>query len=385
MGIALSVMVLITVMSVNNGFVTEIQGKIFRLTPHLTLTPGPTHFFDWKDWEKRLELDPEVIAVAPYIDGQGMVMAHGRMQGVWVRGIQPEVTEQVLPLTETLMVGNWADLKPRTFNVVVGKNLAANLGLMLGDSLDLVVPEEGSGRTAVSPRMKRFTVVGVFESGYVYDDSQIYVSLSDAATLYRFQSAVSGIQIRASGGPFALQQVTKRLRAEVGHDALFVVPWSQQHAAYFEAARMEKTMMTFVLSLIVALAAFNLVSMLIMLVKEKEVDIAVLRSQGMPRAAVVRIFMMQGVFVGGLGTVLGVLMGWQLSLHVTEFASCIERWLHIELFSGDFYFVDHLPSDFHAMDAWGVALFSLLLSFLATLYPAFRAARAQPSEVLRYA
>lgn len=382
LGIALGVMVLITVLSVMNGFTKEIRQRILSITPHVTISGWGDNLQNDRVLAKKVAQYPGVEAVGPYVDGQGMFARGREVRGVMIKGIDPATVEAVFPLASTLKVGAVTDLQPGKFGVIIGSYLAKALGVNIGDTVTLVIPEATVSMAGVSPRLKRLTVVGIFEVGYVYDSGFAFINIADAAKIFKTQGGVTGLQLRLSD-PFASPRVSQNLHEEL--KGLYnVVDWTVLNGAYFSVVKMEKTMMFFTLSMILAIAVFNLISTLVMVVTDKRADIGVLRALGASTRKVMAIFIAQGAIIGFTGTVLGVISGILLALNVTRLVALIEEAFRVKFLSADFYFISFLPSDLQWSDVSLVAVFALILSLLATLHPAWRATRVLPAEALRH-
>lgn len=384
LGIALGVMVLLTVLSVMNGFDYEIKHHIFAMARHVTVTSSRGALSHWPRLDKQIQQYSAVKASAPFLDGQAMLASEGLVQAVMVTGILPEREKAVSAIAEHMVKGEFNQLKPRHFGVVLGDELARSLGLSLGDDVMVITPEATASPVGVLPRFKRFKVVGLFhvENGFGYNSQVALVHLKDAQTLLGFGQAISGLRLRVSnlyGAAGLAQQLAGELK---GHYR--IADWTQQYGEFFRAIRMQKTMMFLILLLIIAVAAFNLVSSLVMVVTDKQSDIAILRTMGMSPWGVLRVFVVQGGLIGLLGSALGIAGGIALSLHVTQLVNLIERWFDVQFLSSSVYYVDFLPSRLLWSDVWHVGLLALCLSLLATWYPAWKAAGVRPAEALRY-
>lgn len=383
LGIALGVMVLITVLSVMNGFTKEIRSRILSITPHVMVTNwGGQPLEDWQSLGQILLKHPGVEAVGPYVDGQGMLARGKEVQGVMVKGIDPQHIEAVFPMQSTLKEGKVEDLRPGQFGVILGANLAKSLGAGVGDSVTLLIPEVSVSLVGAAPRMKRLTVVGIFEVGYQYDGLFAFLNLADAAKIYKTQNGVTGVQIRLHD-PFAAPRIGRELYQQF-EGRFNVYDWTLLNEAYFSAVKMEKTMMFFTLLMILAIAVFNLVSTLVMVVTDKRADIGVLRALGAPKRKIMAIFISQGAVIGFIGTLLGVFFGVLLSLNVTRIVSAIERAFSVKFLSADTYFISFLPSQLQMQDVLIIGGCAMVLSLIATIHPAWRAAKVQPAEALRH-
>ncbi|MDF2445350.1 MAG: Lipoprotein releasing system, transrane protein LolC/E family [Moraxellaceae bacterium] len=378
-GLMLGVAVLITVLSVMNGFDRELKNRILGMVPQATLNAYEP-FRNWQrvvDYAKR---EPGVEAAAPFNHLQGMIAANGLVSGAMVTGIEPAAEKQVSIIHRHFEEGRLEDLREGEFGMVLGSGLAASLGVRSGDKVTLVMPEASLSPAGVIPRFKRFTVVGIFKVGADIDGMLAYVNLHDAGRLLHIGDKVQGVRLRMHD-LFEAQQISAALAAR-HPEFLYSTDWTQTHGNLFNAIKMEKAMMALLLLFIVAVAAFNIVSSLVMVVTDKKADIAILRTLGASPGTIMKIFMVQGTVVGVVGTLVGVLLGVLLSLTIGDIASGIEALFNVSLF--DAYFVNYLPSQLELDDVAWVSAVAFGLSFLATIYPARRAARVQPAEALRY-
>jgi lipoprotein-releasing system permease protein len=382
-GIALGVMALIVVMSVMNGFQDELRNRILGVAAHIEMTGHDGRLYGWQTLDEQVRQQPEVVGAAPYVSGQGLLAVGGETRGVMLRGVLPDREGQVDEVPSRMKSGRLSDLRAGEFNIVLGAELARILGVYRGDKLTLIVPQGVVTPAGMVPRMKQFTVVGVFEAGmYEYDAGMAFLHLEDAARLLRTGDAVSGLRLKLNdmdSAPRVRLALDKRLNGVYA-----VADWTQSHANFFRAVQIEKRMMFIILSLIVAVAAFNIVSTLVMAVQDKQADIAILRTLGMRPASVMQIFMVQGSLIGVIGALIGVLTGVVLAVNIETVVPLIERALGQDLFPADVYYISELPSKLVLADVLWVSGVSLILSFLATLYPSWRASRVQPAEALRY-
>ncbi len=383
LGIALGVMALIAVLSVMNGFEKELRERILGVVSHATVraTSGVLH--DWQGMAERLAGRPGVVGLAPFVNAEGMISHESRVSGVMLRGVLPEREGEVSNLPDRMVVGHLDDLVPGEFGIVLGRELARSLGVMPGDRVIVITPQASVTPAGFLPRLKRFTVAGVFEIGmHEYDSALALIHIDDAATLFRMNDGVSGIQLRLDD-LFHAQRFSNELIAELPPDYR-VQNWTQQHANFFRAVHMEKTVMSVILFLIVAVAAFNLVSSLVMMVTDKNADIAILRTLGASPAAVMAIFIVQGSVVGMVGTLLGLVGGVSLALNIDTVVPAIERLFDMRFLAPDVYYISDLPSDMRWDDVFLITGVAFVLCLLATLYPAWRASRVNPAEALRY-
>jgi len=383
LGIVLGVMALITVLSVMNGFEKELRNRILGVVAHATVSESNGIVRDWSALQSTLAKEPHVLGAAPYIDGEGMLSGSQGVSGTLIRGVQPDEESGVSDIGAKMVAGELANLHPGGFGIVLGKELALRLGAWLGDKVTLVTPQATVTPAGILPRLKRFTVVGIFEVGmYEYDNGLALLNLRDAATLFRLGNGVSGIRLKLDDllrAPAIARDLSRRLPP-----GYVISDWTQQHVNFFRAVQMEKTVMFVILLLIVAVAAFNIVSTLVMMVRDKEADIAVLRTLGATPRSIMTIFIVQGSVIGIVGTLLGGIAGVLLALNVETIVPMIEHLFHVEFLSADVYYISELPSDLEWPDVVRICGVSLVLSLVATLYPAWRAARTQPAEALRY-
>jgi len=384
LGIALGVGVLIAVLSVMNGFNREIRVQMLSGTPHITIGKFNEPLIDWKSLTKDLKVQPDVLGATPYIFGQAMLsdQSTGRVQGVMVRGIDPVSINEVYPLNAHLKKGSVKDLKAGSFGIMIGRPLANNFGVDVGDKISLIAPEASVTPAGILPRIKRFTIVGIFEIGDLYDDKQVYIHLKDAGKLFRLKNGITGVQLKIKD-ELKAPEIAMDLHRYLKRD-YWVIDWTQDFGSFFKALKIQKTVMAFILLLIIAVAAFNLVSSLVMMITDKRTDIAILRTLGASRRDIMGIFMIQGGIIGTFGTLLGVLLGLFLAYNVTNWVDKIQQIFQIELVAKDVYLVGFLPSEVHLSDIITVIGTALIMSFLATIYPAWKAAGIQPAEALRY-
>ena len=383
LGIGLGVMALIVVLSVMNGFQQEIRARILGITPHLQVMGANDGLRDWQGVLETVTAHPQVRAAAPYVNGQGMLSFEGRVEGVMVRGMLPDAEQRLIGLGDKMKRGALQDLQAGSFSIVLGVDLARALGARVGDSVLLITPQGQFTPAGMLPRLKQFRVAGIFEIGMApYDNALALIHLNDAQKLFRMGESVSGI----SGSLHDLDrapQVASELENTLPAGS-WVTDWTRQNANYFAVVAMEKKMMFIILSLIVLVAAFNIVSTLVMAVTDKQADIAILRTLGASPGSIMRIFMVQGMLIGLIGMGLGVLGGVLLALNIGTLVPFIEHLFGVQFLSKEFYYISELPSDLQQGDVLVVAGMSFLISLIATLYPSWRAAQTQPAEALRY-
>ncbi len=385
-GIALGVAALIVVLSVMNGFQKDVRDRMLSVLPHIEIyAPGA-------DAERTLGQASELIAAAkkssavlagaPFVSAQGMVMRGQELRGVQVRGIDPVAEKDVSQVGSQMVRGRLTDLKAGEFGIVLGQDLADALSVRIGQTIMMLAPSANISPAGFSPRMRQFTVVGTFRSGhYEYDSSLAFVDVTDAAKLFR-DSAMAGVRLRVNDmhrAPEIAQALVPLLPNTVA-----VADWSRNNRTWFAAVQTEKRMMFLILALIVAVAAFNLLSSLVMAVKDKQSDIAILRSFGSTPGEIARIFLVQGALIGVIGTLLGVLGGSAIAFNIDVIVPAIERMMGAQFLPREIYFISTLPSDPRLSDITSIGITSLIMSLLATLYPSWRASRLQPAEVLRH-
>ena len=383
LGIALGVTALITVLSVMNGFEKELRDRILGMASHATVTTFSGKLPDWEGMSALLARHDRIVATAPYVRGESMLSMGKRVSGALVRGVLPGREGDVSDVVSHINGGDLDLLEEGKYSIILGSELAIALGAGIGDSVTVVAPQITIGPTGILPRLRRFTVTGIFEVGmYEYDRGVALVHLKDAAKLFRLDDNVTGLRLKLDN-IFEAPQIARALSAELAGDYR-VEDWTRQHANFFRAVKTEKRVMFIILTLIVAVAAFNIVSTLVMVVTDKRADIAILRTLGASPGSIMTIFIIQGVVIGVLGTALGVLGGLGLALNVETIVPAIESLFNVEFLAADVYYISDVPSELHWNDVWVMAAVSLGLSLLATLYPAWRAARTLPAEALRY-
>lgn len=383
-GIALGVTALITVMSIMNGFQYELRERILGMTAHMTVSAGNQPMADWQDLYQIVKEHPLVVGAAPNIEEQGMLTLGQRVKGSLVRGIKPEFEQEVSDIHEKMLAGSLDDLKAGEFNIVLGEDLARSLGAKVGDKVTLVAPQGSVSPVGVLPRLKRLTVSGIFKAGmYEYDSAMAFVHLDDAGVIFKYQpDLVAGLQMKLTD-LFKVQEVRRDIGLAFAGE-YYLVDWTQQHANFFRAVQMEKRMMFIVLALIIMVAAFNIVSTMVMVVTDKQKAIAVLRTIGATPFSIQMIFMIQGLVIGMLGAILGLLGGIALSLNIDVIVPFIENLFGFNFFPPDVYYISQVPSKLEMDDVLSVSIVAFGLTLLATIYPAWKASRIQPAEALRY-
>jgi lipoprotein-releasing system permease protein len=382
-GIFVGVWALIVVLSVMNGFQKEVRTRILGVASHVQISSIDNRLPDWRSVAALAAQHPRVRAAAPFVQAQAMLAAGQAVRGALVRGILPEEEGKVADIGQHMRSGSLADLRPGEFGVVLGADLARGLGVLPGDKVALVAPQGLVTPAGVIPRLKQFTVVGTFEVGMVDADAGLaLVHLRDAQTLYQLGDAVSGVRLRLDD-LFAARSVARELMAKLPQN-LFASDWTRSHANFFRAVEIEKRMMFIILTLIILVAAINIISTLVVAVTDKQADIAILRTLGAAPGSVMQIFIVQGMVIGLVGTLIGAGLGIVTALNIDVIVPAIESAFNIKFLSKDVYLIPELPSDLQAGDVGAIVLMALGLSFFATLYPSWRAARVNPAEALRY-
>jgi lipoprotein-releasing system permease protein len=381
-GIALGVAALIVVLSVMNGFQKEVRDRMLSVLAHIEVSDVNGALPDWQQTAREAFMDKDVKGAAPYVAGQAMMTRDDTVRGVVVRGVLPGEEPKVSDVASQIKQGNFNDLRAGEFNIVLGLELARSMRARVGDKVTLIAPQGQVTPAGVIPRLKQFTVVGIFEAGHFeFDSSLAFMHIDDAEKMFRL-SAPSGLRLRIANmqeAPQVAQDLSRILTGDV-----LISDWSQQNRTWFAAVQTEKRMMFIILTLIIAVAAFNLVSTLVMTVTDKQADIAILRTLGSSPGSIMKIFMIQGALVGLIGTALGVATGVLVALNVDVIVPFIERLLGVQFLPRDIYLISALPSDLRWPDVGTIGMVAVVLAFLATLYPSWRAARVRPAEALRY-
>ncbi|MEW5889804.1 MAG: lipoprotein-releasing ABC transporter permease subunit [Pseudomonadota bacterium] len=382
-GIALGVAALIVVLSVMNGFQQELRSRILGVASHVQLTGANGELADWQQVAQQARQHAEVVAAAPFVSVQGLLSFDQVVRGAGVRGVVPELEDKVADFSRHMRAGSLSALRPGEFGIVLGAELAQALHVFVGDKVTLIAPQGLVTPAAVLPRLKQFRVVGIFEVGmYEYDSGLALIHLEDAQKLYRLEDRVSGVRLKV-GDLFRAPRVARELLNVVNAD-VYVSDWTRSHANFFRAVAIEKTMMFIILSLIVAVAAFNIVSTLVMAVTDKEADIAILRTLGAAPGSIMTVFIIQGALIGVVGLALGVIGGLLLANNLDVVVPALERLLGMQLWNKEIYYITELPSEVLWSDVISIVGLSFVLTLVATLYPSWRAARVNPAEALRY-
>jgi len=382
-GIGLGVAVLIVVLSVMNGFETELRERILAMTAHATVSGLDGRLSDWEQARNAALTDPRVLEAAPYLSGEGMLVNGERLSGALVQGIEPELEQAVASVGKAMRTGQLGQLVKGEYNIILGSALAEHLRVSVGDSVVLVIAQGQITPAGLMPRMRRFAVSGIFEIGmYEYDRHVGYIHMGDAARLYRTGDNVSGLRLKLED-MFQAPQVVREVARSLG-GSFFVSDWTREHRNFFRSIQVTKRIMFVILLLIVAVAAFNIVSTLVMVVQDKQADIAIFRTLGSSPGSILTVFMIQGLVIGVVGTLGGMLLGVLLALNLEMLANAMEAVLGMDLLAADVYFISDLPARVNWFEVLQIGLFALGISLVSTIYPAWKAARTQPAEALRY-
>lgn len=380
--IALGVMALIVVLSVMNGFQKEVRDRMLSVIPHVEVISYSGALQNWQQTAEIVSKNSHVLGVAPYSSGQGLLSTGSSVRGVLLRGIDPGLETKVSDIDKQMAYGKLTDLQAGEYGIILGLDLARLLRLSVGDKVNVIIPQGRATPAGIVPRMRAFTLTGVFSSGhYEYDSSMALIHIKDAQTLFR-QNGPAGLRVRVDDMNKAPQISFEILKSLP--DTFAVTDWSRQNRTWFAAVQVEKRMMAIILFLIVLVGAFGLVSSMVMTVTEKQADIAILRTLGASPASIMTVFMVQGAVVGIVGVASGVILGLLLACNLDVIVPAIESLFGIQFLPKEVYFISSLPSDPRAEDIVPIALFSLILSLLATIYPSWRAAKTKPAEALRY-
>lgn len=384
LGIMLGVAILITVLSVMNGFDEAIQSRIAGMAHHITIRHEFDSLANWTELQQRVTAYPEVKAAAPFVLGQGMLSTNGRVHGVAVFGVMPEAELKVSTLGKAMVQGSLLQLQANEYGMVLGIDLAQTLGVEMGSKVTLITPQLNVNPLQVLPRMRRFTVVGLFSAGkgFGFDSHYAFIHLKDAQRLYNLPQGVTGLRLNLNNF-FAAPAVAQQLRQALPRP-LWITDWTNNFGALFEAIRLEKTMMFIILLMITTVAAFNLVATLVVVANNKRSDMAILRTLGSTPYQIMGIFITQGLGIGFIGMTLGVVLGLSLAWNITDLVNLLQHYLQVQFFSSEVYYVDYLPSKILIKDIVAVLLATFSLSLLAILYPAWRAGQISPAEALRY-
>ena len=384
LGILFGVLVLITVLSVMNGFEKEFRDRILSMVSHVTVSGTDGLLSDWRTEQQKLIDNPEIIGSAPFIQQQVMISANNTVRGVYVQGILPEQQNQVGDVDGHMIEGSFSDLKPRGYSIALGVSLAQQLGVFVGDKVTVITPKIKVTPAGMIPRMKRFTVTSVYRMNMgEYDGSTAFIHMRDAAKLFKSRDKVTGIRLKINDlyqAPNLSHQLSQSLGSEYKVD-----DWGSENKSLFQVMKTERIVMFFILFLIVLVAVFNLVSTLVMVVNDKQADIAILRTQGMSAGQIKKIFMVQGTIIGFIGALFGAVLGVLLASNIEPIMAMIENLFNIQILPQDLFYTDsRIPSVINYSQVVLIAVVAFVLAMLATLYPASRASKVQPAESLRY-
>ncbi|MCU7800192.1 MAG: lipoprotein-releasing ABC transporter permease subunit [gamma proteobacterium symbiont of Lucinoma myriamae] len=382
-GIAIGVWALITVLSVMNGFQAEIRERILGMASHATISGINGKLEDWPSVDKLVEQQAHVEGSAPYILKEGMLTNASNVHGALIRGIDPQEEKSVSEVSEKIVRGSYDALNQKKYGIILGRYLARSIGAVVGSKVTMVTPSANVTPAGIMPRLKRFTVVGIFEVGHnQYDSNMALIHIRDAQVLFKMKDLVTGIRIKLDD-LYDAPRISREIESKIeGYHR--VIDWTQHHANLFRAINIEKTMMMIILSLIIAVAAFNIVSTLVIVVNDKQADIAILRTLGASPGMIMRIFISQGMLIGVVGTLLGVVMGILTAQNIDTLVPALESLLGMKFLAPDIYLISDLPSEMKWSDVLVTGTISFGLTVLATIYPAWRASRVQPAEALRY-
>jgi lipoprotein-releasing system permease protein len=383
LGIAIAVMVLILVLSVVNGFERELKDRLLAMTAHASIEGVEGQLEDWQSLAATAAKNPRVVASAPFVTGQALLVFGESLSGAELRGVDPRPEQAVSGISEVMLQGSLENLAPGKFNIVIGEELASALGVAMGDKLTVTLAEGMVTPAGIVPRQKRFTVVGLYRVGmYEFDRRLAFINLDDAQRLFRRKESVTGLRLAVSE-IYASADIVREVALENGKLVL-VSDWTRQHVNFFRSIQITKSILFVILMLVVAVAAFNIVSTLVMVVKDKQADIAILRTIGANPSSIVRIFVTQGTVIGVVGTLLGVICGVLLATNLENVVVFFESAFGIKFLAADVYFISDLPSELQTGDVVKIATIALVLALMSTLYPALMAARTAPAEALRY-
>lgn len=382
-GIAIGVWALITVLSVMNGFQAEIRDRILGMASHATISGISGKLEDWPAVDKLVEQQPHVEGSAPYILKEAMLTNASNVHGALIRGIDPEEEKSVSEVSEKIVQGSYEALNQKKYGIILGRYLARSIGAVVGSKVTMVTPSANVTPAGIMPRLKRFTVVGIFEVGHnQYDSNMALIHIRDAQILFKMKGLVTGIRLKLDD-LYDAPRISREIESKIeGYHR--VIDWTQHHANLFRAINIEKTMMLIILSLIIAVAAFNIVSTLVIVVNDKQADIAILRTLGASPGMIMRIFISQGMVIGIVGTLLGVVTGILTAQNIDVLVPALESLLGIKFLAPDIYLISDLPSEMKWSDVLVTGTISFSLTIVATIYPAWRASRVQPAEALRY-
>jgi lipoprotein-releasing system permease protein len=383
-GVSLGVFALIVVLSVMNGFGNELRDRTLSMTSHATITGFDGTMSNWQQYAETAKENPGVVSAAPYIRKEVMLSNGRRVSGALVRGIEPAAEKTVSTVAGKMVSGELSNLTPGDYGIVIGRELANSLGVYEGDRVTVITPEASVTAVGIMPRLRRFRVVGVFEVGmHEFDSAMAYVHIQDAARLFHLDDGkVNGIRLKLTD-LFEAQRITYELDKALGEE-FWIRDWTRQHSNFFKALKTEKTVMFIILLMVIAVAALNIVSTLMMTVTDKEADIAILRALGMTPGSIMVIFIIQGTVIGMFGTLIGVAAGVPVALNVFEIVSWLEQLFNTDFLPSDVYYISDITADVRPREVMTYAVAAFVITILATIYPAWRASRTMPAEALRY-
>ncbi len=383
LGIAIAVAVLIVVLSVVNGFERELKDRLLAMSAHATIENTDVGISEWQTWVDTAEREVDVTAAAPYVNGQGLLVFEHQLSGAQFRGIDPQLEERVSGIDDVMIDGDLGSLETGSFNIVLGVELAETLRASIGDKITVTLAEGIVTPAGVVPRTKRFTVSGIYRVGmYEFDRRLAFMNINDSQKLFRMSDNVSGIRLSVTD-IFDAAQVVRRVAIAAGGGVL-VSDWTRRHVNFFRSIQITKSILFVILLMVIAVAAFNIVSTLVMVVKDKQTDIAILRTVGATPGGIMKIFVTQGTVIGVVGTLGGVILGVLLSLNLENIVAFMEAVFGIKFLAADVYFISDLPADLRIKDVLQISAIALVLALASTLYPAWRGARTLPAEALRY-
>jgi len=383
LGIAIAVAVLIVVLSVVNGFERELKDRLLAMSAHASITDPDGKLPEWQSWVSQAEQHGEVSAAAPFVDGQGLLLFGERLSGAEFRGIDPSMEQRVSGIDDIMIDGELGSLQSGEFNIVLGVELANALQVEMGDKITLTLAQGMVTPAGVVPRIKRFTVSGTYRVGmYEFDRRLAFINLTDAQKLFRLRDDVSGVRLAVTN-IFNASDIVRSVAVDAG-GGVVVNDWTRRHINFFRSIQITKSILFVILLMVIAVAAFNIVSTLVMVVKDKQTDIAIMRTVGATPSGILLIFITQGAVIGIVGTVGGVMLGVLLSLNLENIVAFLEAAFGIKFLAADVYFISDLPADLRVKDVLQISSIALVLALLSTLYPAWRGARTMPAEALRY-